>query len=828
MTRALLAVVIAGSALAIGTAHTTILCVVAVVIGVACAFASFTESSLRARPVATLILAVGIGLTAFTALQAIPMPAAWVAAVAPNNADVWARALRPLQEPGPAWVTISLDPVATRVQVLRGVVYLLTFVTALRVAARRNGASFLAGTIVATGATLALAAVFHPLFGLRRVFGIYAPDAAVADRHISPLVNPNHLAGYLNVALCLALALAFRTRRTPLRVALFGTALGLAATQLWVASRGGVAVMFLAAPLVMVLCLAPRRRASWRRIAVSTAPIVLAAGMVAVVVLTMSSSAAAELASSDFSKLDLVRCALRLVPSHAWVGIGRGAFESTFPVVQSRVGYWDYTHPENIVAQWTSEWGVPVALAAAVALAYALRPQTVLGASSSVIGPWVAIAGTVVHNMADFSLEMPGVTIAITVCVAMVVSGTPAEQPSFLHRWASRPRGLGIALVAAGACAIAVASRGIGHELGEQRKSLLASTLDTSLTAEQFDALARDAALAHPADPYLAFLGAVHASRTQRPDTIAWAARALERSPIYGHAHFLIGRDLAKRSRAQARLEYRLAMEQDSSLMDLATRQGARLVGSFEDAKELVPDTRYASQVMELTAQLVRRRLPATSAALDKEISLRAPEDTRPLERRLQAIESDLEQGDAAPWCAADRVACARGGVALATRYEELAPRICAPHVFHARLLVAAGEPQEALALLRETANDVEDRSDCLKALARLARQLGDQDTAEATLERLSHTCMTDEECVANSVFVAQTEEARGNARLALLYYRRAAERAPARTDLRDHVAVLAARIGLPGEGPPVRPQGRRSTAEHGSSAFDVTTPHKP
>ena len=45
-------------------------------------------------------------------------PLGWLAVIAPHNADVWSRALVPLGEAGPAWAPITLDPIATRVEVL--------------------------------------------------------------------------------------------------------------------------------------------------------------------------------------------------------------------------------------------------------------------------------------------------------------------------------------------------------------------------------------------------------------------------------------------------------------------------------------------------------------------------------------------------------------------------------------------------------------------------------------------------------------------------------------------------------------------------------------
>jgi hypothetical protein len=149
-SRWLLALGISGSALAVGTVHTVTLCVVTGVLAAAAVLGWWGAEPMRARAPATILLFTGIGLTAFTALQCVPMPIGWLAAIAPHNAEVWSRVLLPLGEPGPRWAPITLDPIATRVEVLKGVAYLLAFVTALRVARRKDGVTFLSGVIVAT------------------------------------------------------------------------------------------------------------------------------------------------------------------------------------------------------------------------------------------------------------------------------------------------------------------------------------------------------------------------------------------------------------------------------------------------------------------------------------------------------------------------------------------------------------------------------------------------------------------------------------------------------------------------------------------------------
>jgi hypothetical protein len=73
-SRWLLALGIAGSALAVGTVHTVPSCVVTLVLAAAAVLGWWGAEPMRARaPAATLLLFTGIGLTAYTALQCVPI-----------------------------------------------------------------------------------------------------------------------------------------------------------------------------------------------------------------------------------------------------------------------------------------------------------------------------------------------------------------------------------------------------------------------------------------------------------------------------------------------------------------------------------------------------------------------------------------------------------------------------------------------------------------------------------------------------------------------------------------------------------------------------------
>src|SRR5580704_16839379 len=174
-SRIALATAIAGSALALGTVHTVTLCFVTTALAAAAVLAWWNNSSSRIRSSATLLFLCAVGHVAYTAFQCLPLPSRVLAAVAPHNGDVWSRALMPLHAPGPQWAPITLDPIATHIELLKGVAYLLAYLAALSVAHRRSGTSFLTAVIVLTGVAIATSALVHSIVGATRVFGVYKP-----------------------------------------------------------------------------------------------------------------------------------------------------------------------------------------------------------------------------------------------------------------------------------------------------------------------------------------------------------------------------------------------------------------------------------------------------------------------------------------------------------------------------------------------------------------------------------------------------------------------------------------------------------------------------
>jgi tetratricopeptide (TPR) repeat protein len=799
-SRWLLAAALSGSALAAGTVHTTTLYIVTSVLTVATALSWWRSDPLKVRPAATLLLFTGIGLVSYTFLQCVPLPIGLLAAIAPHNADVWTRSLAPLHEPGPGWAPITLDPIASRIELLKGVAYLLAFVTALRVAHRREGVTFLSAAIVMTGVVLAAAALLHPAFGAHKLFGVYEPGPGTADIHLAPLFDPNALATYINIAFCMALAASLsREPRAPRSITV-ALVLFLGATQVWIASRGGVIAMVLGAMTVAALAVSERSKrrnpGTWLTLGCSAATLI---GIV-LIVIGSSTKAHSELFDTDLSKFAVLLDVLKMLPAYGILGSGRGSFESVYPQFRQTVGHLTITHPENIVAQWIVEWGLPVGGAALVIVVLALRPTAALARSKAAAGAWAALATVAAQSMADLGSEIPGLMLSVTVCGAIVVAGSAGLAPRWrVERWSRSPSQ--VAVVTAGISLLALIGgwRALGHHVVEDRRQLYDAAIIRALPVEQVHAMARGAMSRHPAEPYLPFAVAIRATRARDDNPIPWLGATMERARVYGPAHLLLARVLAARSPSQARLEYRLAMDQAPEIWGMVTQEAPRLVGSYDDAMELVSSGPMGPGMLQSLTVALGSRLPATSVRLDQELTARAPLNVGPPTRTASNAVADLEGGDETSWCQGTaRAACLEGALSSAKRLEELEPSNCSGYTLNARALVAAGETTRAIVHLEHAVDKVTERVSCLQALARIAREAGDEQRMNGALDEIVRAgCADEKQCLANLVLVAQTQEAQGSARRALATYKRAQDRAPEDDSILENVARLAAAAGM-------------------------------
>lgn len=799
----LLVVAVVGSVLAIGTVHVPVLLAVASLTLVAATLVLLTGFGAERFPTLVVVGMCGAG---FTMLQAVPLPAGLLGFVAPPNADVWARALLPLGESAPAFSPVSLDPGATWVEALKGFTYCATFLAAASFGSRR-GVERGALLVLASAWILALCAIGHGLTNATRVFGFYTPRFGGTGWGLAPLINHNSRAGYLNLgALC---GLGLLTAARPL-VPRWLIALGVASiigVSVNTGSRGGLATLVVGLVVALVLI----RRARTEEPAPSGSDrfaIVAAVGTALVVGAAFAFAASTRftgrlLSDSNLEKLKLPRYVAPLLRDHPWLGIGRGAFESVFPAYRTGTDNLVYVSPENIVLQWTAEWGIPIGVAGLLACGVLLAPRR-WGVRTSPIacGMFAGFFTLVLQNLVDLSLELPSVAIAAATVAGIAwghADGSPS--PAAAVRIPARARFL---VPVGGALALALAAALGLHTLTRDRdavRSAFPADPGDRAAAQAFRALLRGAMSRHPADPYFPREGALLAVTSGAENPMPWLQRALERAVTSGRSNYLLATFLASRGYpSQALLQIKLAVAQDPNLAVAASRLVDRLAKNDDDVWKSVPEGRAGVPMLRVLSKALAGTREDLSTRLLEEAVSRDPADDQGRIALAERLLAAMEKGDTAGLCAgAARDSCRRRAAEHIAAVDAVPKRKEDGLVLRARFLRADGRSGEALRLLGERCPAIQPRAKCLHAWLVTATHAQNRDEvtrAARTLER--DGCLDRTSCATALSDIADALRPY-DAVLALDYYVRAAREDGARARW-VRAAREARALGLRGE----------------------------
>ena len=826
-----LALPVAASVLAVGAVHAPVLFGVALLVlaaAVQCALllgqerqeprgdgprstpvpASAPRRAIRALFAAPSPALIAAALAAFCLLQAAPLPMGLLERIAPANADVWARALLPLGEAPPRLASVSLDPGASIIQALQWATYAGVFFAASAVAARR-GAAWGVAVVFCSALAAALTTLGHGLAGATHVFGLYAPQFAAAPWHIGPLLNPNNLAGYLNLGAFCGVGL-YITRRPILPRWLVGVGVAIiVAVTVTSASRGGLGVLPLGAAVIGFLIW---RRGVRRDRAEGSAPGVLK-GLVAVALgggvtlalLGSSSMTWTELGDRNVSKLHLFRSILPMLRDHIWLGVGRGAFESAYPAYRVAPGNVVFTHAENFPLQWACEWGAPAALLALAAFARGMRPGRLgVPRSAVAIGAWTGALVLLAQNLVDLALEVPAVPIALAMALGSVWGDARRRglAPRDASSGASGASGLtgpsarlavlrAVAIGLAGALLLGAAARFGAPDLDADRAAAR-TALEAATRAgqkrgepgaepgagEALRQALRGAMSRHPADPYFPLVGALGAWQSGRESPIPWLQRSLERSQQNGRAHLLLAEVLASRgARPQALLELRLAAEDDPDLVTPAAQNALRWTRSYDELERAVPEGELGARMLGVMARrLFRRGEEQVRLRCAREAIRRDPGalDARWVvaDTLLAAIAEDRPPG----LCTGElRAACA-------DEIEEHARAIDAGERgsylaadLRARWHMLDGRAAKAEEMLAEVCNRVPERTACLRLRVRAAAETGiPARLVSASKDLLGEACGPGPSCAESATWLGDLMAGRKAWGTAIGHYERA------------------------------------------------------
>lgn len=821
----LLALAVVGSVLAIGAVHLPVLIVVAAVSFGACAVAlsqqARGEEGRRVGMVVPLPALVCAGLAAYTLLQALPLPVRALEILAPTTADIWARCLLPFGEQGPRWAALSLDPGASLVEALKWATYAAVLTTAAAVSAR-HGAAWGVAIVFSAALAAALTTLGHGLLEATTVYGLYRPKMGVVPWHVGPLLNPNNLAGYLNLGALCGLGLMLSERPVvPRWIIGVGVAL-IVGIEVTAASRGGVVALPIG---VMALAFFTRRGDTRRPVSSRVSSLIIGAAVAGGAVFAFLGGTAktwTELYDTDVSKLEMMVWVKPLVRAHPFFGVGRGAFESVFPVYRTVPGNLVYTHPENFVVQWIAEWGLPVGLGALGFFAWAFAPRRVgVHRSALAAGAWCGVLVLLLQNLVDLALELPAVSIGAATVLGslwgdarltprggMLRSRAPAARWSPLARLV--PFAVGALGVALAALAIAFGAHDVASDRRSAREALDAAFSTGDAGARRalgpLRALLHQAMRRHPAEPYFPLVGAMMAFRARSESPVPWLQRSLERAQINGRAHLLLAEVLAGRgNQGQALLELRLAVEDDLGVLDAAARLAARWTRDFDELLLTVPDGERGSSMLATLGAVLSTPTPssaarpgdaALAARCDRASILRDPRNIAPRVREAQRRIEALKPGSDSTLCA-DREVCRAQIGEHADAIAALDPESSTPVFLRANMLLADGRSDEATRMLEKACERSTDRTSCLQLRATAAARIKEPATLDAaSKELLGAACSTPAECADTATWLSSLRTERGESGLALTLLGRAAREEPANEARWFRLASAAGQAG--------------------------------
>jgi len=386
-----------------------------------------TPRALRAAWPAMAFLAAWL---AIQALHVVPLPESWVAALSPAAAR--AHALAADVGAASSAVTLSIDPEASRVSLLKSLAYAAIFFLALALVARRSRLLALARVLVYAAVLHAVYAVLmHLAGGTEAWFGTLIGHG---DSASGTYANRNHFAGYLEMSLALGIGLLIAglsdrkadtwkkflrltlewvlSPRMVLRLALCVLVIALTTTH----SRMGNTAFFSSLVVAGVIGIALSRHATRNTV-------ILLASLIAIDLFIVGSWFGVEKLAQRLEQTTAADVRVRedpaaytvpLIRDYAFFGSGPGSFHVAFPRYRPAtvVNFYDYTH--NDYVQFASESGIPafialgvfvaLCLGAALAAQWRRRDPLMRGMSFACIMGVVAI---LIHSWVDFNLQIP-------------------------------------------------------------------------------------------------------------------------------------------------------------------------------------------------------------------------------------------------------------------------------------------------------------------------------------------------------------------------------------------------------------------------------------
>jgi len=453
--------------------------------------------------------------------------------------------------------------------------------------------------------------------------------------------------------------------------------------------------------------------------------------------------------TQGLGKLELAAYGLRLLDGPAWwLGVGRGAFSSAFVTHEGSLDR--YTHPENLLVQWTTEWGVLIAGLLLLALTPALWRRFRTTEEPIIAAVCVAIFALSLQNLVDFSLEMAGVVTVVAALLGALlpVRSTSTPQPS--RRLLLASFGVFVVVLAA-----------LGPRVLASDAQSIVDRLTRAMQADDgadFQATLRLGLALHPGEPAFALLAGTYAGSKRHPDAARWLSVVIAEAPGWAAPHVVAAHWLFAEGRIdQALLEIREAEQLHAGLGHKVLCEILNRFPQMEYVERAAPDGDLRVAYLHRTASFCAGLSPDLRAQIDTAILKDEPAHPRALQRQAQRLVTQKRSDDA---------------LALLQRALDDNPDDIQLWVAIIEAQLSGGDAKRAESTLKKAASRGLESRALLETQARVEAALGETDAMRATLARLRGQSRGNARLIASSFILGGALEASlGNIDEALAAY---------------------------------------------------------
>ncbi len=385
-------------------------------------------------------------LVALVLFQLLPLPASLAQLLGTQRGD-----------PPGRYFTLSIAPYQTASHLLLLITYFTAFFLVLEIARDPYARRRIALVLIGLGTFEALYGLLQYLAGWQHVFW-YAKKYYLDDA-TGTYINRNHFAGFLEMVLPLAIAMALvkvrrlaraDTHQGPRVRGIFASAeLTLAVLWLFLAgliftailfSRSRMGIVSAVGSLIAVLALA-RSSHLPARTRILTGGLLLF-GVAALflwigngALLTRFESVGQEYGQTGQNRVSIWRDTLKLIYRHPLAGSGLGTFAVAYPSVQTAFLNLLVDHAHCDYLEMATELGLPGAMllfgSLFWVLARAVRRYPQLSdrsASAICLGCAGGIAAILLHSFTDFNLHIPANALVFSTLAALAWSAAQGQQ----------------------------------------------------------------------------------------------------------------------------------------------------------------------------------------------------------------------------------------------------------------------------------------------------------------------------------------------------------------------------------------------------------------